>query len=39
MEVKILPNCTEVENGVNKEMIRLFGAIMDTCSFAGMNSK
>ncbi len=36
-EISILPHCTDVGNGVAKKMIRLLGAIMKTCSFAGIN--
>jgi hypothetical protein len=35
---KILSYCTDVENGVGDAMIHLLGAIMKTCSFAGINS-
>ena len=38
IDVKIFPHCTEVEKGDGEEMIHLFGAIMNTCSLAGMNS-
>ena len=29
IELKILPHCTEVENGVGDEIIHLLGAIMN----------
>jgi hypothetical protein len=38
-KVKILPHCTEVENGVGEEMTHLFGAIMKACTLAGIKFK
>jgi hypothetical protein len=38
-DVKILPQYTEVENGVGKEMIYLLCAIMKTCYLTGINSE
>jgi hypothetical protein len=38
-EVKTLTHFTDIENGVGEEMIHLLGAIMKTCSLAGINSK
>jgi hypothetical protein len=37
-DVKILPHCAIVENGKGDEMIYLLGAIIKTCSLAGINS-
>jgi hypothetical protein len=35
---KLLPHCTEVKNGIGEEMGYLFGAIIKTCSLAGIDS-